>query len=91
MGPGAYLAIAPVGWAGLLLYPTFPLLLGTLGSETPLYLAFCLSAFAFYARKKYSLTAICVALAVLTRPDGILVAFIGLLMTGIGLLVGRRK
>ena len=65
-----------VGWAGLLLYPTFSLLLGTLGSEIPLYLAFCLGAFAFYARKSYSLTAICVALAVLTRPDGILVAFI---------------
>ena len=66
----------PVGWAGLLLYPTFPLVLATLGSETPLYLAFCLGAFRFYARQRYSLTAVCVALAVLTRPDGILVAFL---------------
>jgi arabinofuranosyltransferase len=65
-----------VGWAGLLLYPTFPLLLGTLGSETPLYLAFCLGAFAFYARQSYSLTAVCVALAILTRPESLLVAFI---------------
>ena len=65
-----------VGWGGLLLYPTFPLLVGTLGSETLLYLAFCLGAFAFYSRQRYSLTAVCVALAVLTRPDGILVAFI---------------
>jgi hypothetical protein len=64
------------GWAGLLLYPTFPLLLGTLGSETPLYLAFCLGAFSFYSRQRYSLTALCVALATLTRPDGILLAFI---------------
>jgi len=65
-----------VGWSGLLLYPTFPLLISTLGSETPLYLAFCLGAFTFYARKRYPLTAVCVALAILTRPDGILVAFI---------------
>ena len=65
-----------IGWSGLLLYPTFPLLVSTLGSETLLYLAFCLGAFAFYARRRYSLTAVCVALAILTRPDGILVAFI---------------
>ncbi len=65
-----------VGWAGLLLYPTSPLVVGTLGSETPLYLAFCLGTFAFYARQKYNLAAILAALAVLTRPDGILVAAI---------------
>jgi hypothetical protein len=29
-----------VGWSGLLLYPVFPLLAATLGSETLLYLAF---------------------------------------------------
>jgi len=65
-----------VGWSGLLLYPTFPLLVSTLGSETLLYLAFCLGAFAFYARKRYPPTAVCVALAILTRPDGVLVALI---------------
>jgi hypothetical protein len=65
-----------VGWSGLLLYPTFSWLTTTLGSETPLYLAFCLGAFAYYARKRYPITAICVALATLTRPDGILVAII---------------
>jgi hypothetical protein len=65
-----------VGWSGLLLYPTFPLLVSTLGSETLLYLAFCLGAFAFYARQRYVLTAVCVGMAILTRPDGILVAFI---------------
>lgn len=65
-----------VGWSGLLLYPTFPLLVSTLGSETLLYLAFCLGAFAFYARQRYPLTAVCAALAILTRPDGVLVAFI---------------
>lgn len=63
----------PIGWAALLLYPTFPLLLTTLGSEMPLYLALCLGAFAFYARSSYSLSAVFAALAVLARPDGILV------------------
>jgi hypothetical protein len=68
-----------IGWAGLLLYPTFPLVVSTLGSETPLYLALCLGAFAFYAAKRYRLTAVFSALAVLTRPDGALVpALIGL-------------
>lgn len=64
------------GWAGLLLYPTFPLLLTTLGSETLLYLALCLGAFAFYLRRRYLTTALCSVLAVLTRPDGALVALI---------------
>ena len=65
-----------VGWASLLLYPTFPLLLNTLGAETTLYLAFCLGSFTFYARQKYYETAIFAALAVLTRPDGILVPIV---------------
>ena len=65
-----------VSWAGVLLYPTFPLLLSTLGSETPLYLALCLGAFAFYARRNYSATAFFAALAVLTRADGVLVPFL---------------
>lgn len=65
-----------VGWVGLLLYPTFPLLVTTLGSETPLYLALCLGAFAFYARRRYLLTAVITALAILTRPDAALVAII---------------
>lgn len=62
------------GWASLLLYPLFPILLRTTGSETPLFLALCLGGFAFYARKLYYPTAFCAALALLTRPDGILVA-----------------
>jgi hypothetical protein len=65
-----------VGWAGLLLYPSFPLLLSTLGSETPVYLAFCLGAYAFYSQRRYNLTAIFSAFAVLTRPDGALVPII---------------
>ncbi|MBN2549635.1 MAG: family 43 glycosylhydrolase [Anaerolineales bacterium] len=63
----------PVGWAGLLLYPTFPLLCNAVGSEIPLYLVFCLGAFAAYAREKFYLSAGLAALATLTRPDGLLV------------------
>ena len=65
-----------VGWISLLIYPSFPLLFTTISSETPLYLAFCLGTFAFYAKKDYSFTAILAALATLTRPDGVLVPVI---------------
>lgn len=61
------------GWAALLLYPTFHLLLITLGSETPLYLALCLGGILGYARRQYSLSGLLCGLAVLARPDGILV------------------
>jgi hypothetical protein len=65
-----------VGWAGLLLYPTFPLLVSALGSETPLYLALCLGAFASSTRRRYTLAALASALAILARPDGALVAVV---------------
>jgi hypothetical protein len=64
------------GWIGLLLYPLFPLAITSLGSETPLYIAFCLGAFVTYIRQRYRVTAVCAALAVLTRPDGLLVGMI---------------
>lgn len=64
------------GWAGILLYPCFPLFLSTIGSETPLYLALCLGAFVAYARRHYVLTGLVTGLACLTRPDGILVAVV---------------
>jgi hypothetical protein len=76
-----------VGWAGLLLYPTFPLVVSTLGSETPIYLAFCLGAFTFYARENLLAAGIFGVLATLTRPDGILV--LGIL--GVDYLIGWRK
>ena len=59
-----------VGWVGLILYPTFPLLLMTLGSETPVYLAFCLGTFNAYLRKRYIMVGLLAGLATLTRPDG---------------------
>lgn len=61
-------------WTGRLFYPLFPLLTSTLGSETPLYLAFCLGAFASFRRQHYRLAALSAALAILSRPDGALVA-----------------
>jgi hypothetical protein len=64
------------GWVGLCLYPLFPLVITPLGSETPLYLALCLGAYAAYTRRRYKLTAVCAALATLTRPDGLLVGMI---------------
>ncbi len=63
-----------VGWSGLLLYPTFPLLLITLGSETPLFLAFVLGTFVLYARRHYGGAMLLITLAILTRSDGVLVA-----------------
>ena len=63
-----------VGWTGLLLYPTFPLLASTFGSETPLYLALCLAAFALYARQRYAWSAFLLGWAVLARGDAALVA-----------------
>lgn len=62
-----------VGWSGLLIYPFFLLLNATLGSETPLYLAVCLGAFVFYARRQMNGAAVFSALATLTRPDGALI------------------
>ena len=76
-----------VGWAGLTLYPTFPLLLITVGSETPIYLALCLAVFAFSARGHYTLTAVSASLATLARPDGALVAVV----LGLDYLIRQRK
>lgn len=65
-----------VGWSGLLLYPTFPLLLNTLGSETPLFLAFVLAGLFYYAQRRYGLTVLLLAFSILMRSDGFLVAAI---------------
>ncbi|MDP2743815.1 MAG: hypothetical protein Q8P00_01960 [Dehalococcoidia bacterium] len=64
------------GWTGLLLYPTFPLLLRVLGSEMPLAIAFCLGTLVFYVRQRYHLMAAFAALAILIRPDSVLVPII---------------
>lgn len=63
-----------VALAGLLLYPTSPLLIPTLGAETALYLALVLLGFVAYAAARYSTAAALLALATLTRHDGVLAA-----------------
>jgi hypothetical protein len=63
---------APVaGWAALALYPTFPLLVITIGSETPLMLALLLWAFAALARRRYGWMTALSALAALARLDAL--------------------
>lgn len=63
-----------IGLAGLLLYPTFPLLITTLGAETALYLALILCGFLACAREQFGRAALLLALATLTRADGVLAA-----------------
>lgn len=75
------------GLTGLVLYPLFPLAFVTLGSETPLYLALCVWAFALAARRRYALAGACAGLAFLARGDGALVA----LVIGGWLLVAMRQ
>jgi hypothetical protein len=76
-----------IGWIGMWVYPTFPLLLSTLGSEMPLYVALCLAALGAFTAQKYTPSAAFAALAVLTRPDGIL---LGLLLA-VGLIRLQRR
>ncbi len=66
---------APVaGAAGLVLYSTFPLLMPTLGAETTFYVALILLGILAYERERPFAAAIVLALAALTRADGVLVA-----------------
>lgn len=65
-----------IGWVCLLFYPTFPLILQTLGSETPLYVLLVLGSMLTIQQKRYSLTGLLSGLVVLTRPDGLLVPFL---------------
>jgi hypothetical protein len=65
-----------VSWIGLLLYPIFPLLLSTLGSEMPFYLVLVLGSFLLYAKRSYPWMALTAGLLVLIRADGILVPII---------------
>lgn len=61
-----------IGWFCLLLYPIFPLTIITLGSETPLYLVLILGTILTYQNKQYLWTGLIAGLAVLARPDGVL-------------------
>lgn len=66
-----------VGWAGIVaavLYITAPLQWLSLGFETAFYLALILGAFYFYFENRLAVCAALLALALLTRGDGILPA-----------------
>ena len=56
-------------WVGLLVYPFFPLLVTTLGSEQPFTLALVLWGTVAYAGRRYAAAALLLALAVLSRAD----------------------
>jgi hypothetical protein len=63
-----------VGLTGLLLYPLFPFTITTLGAETTIYVALILFGFLACARGRYQVAAVLLALATLTRADGIVAA-----------------
>lgn len=61
-----------VGMTGLLLYPTAPLLLPTLGAEVIVAVTLILAGFLFYAQRRYLLVAGVLAPATLIRADSVL-------------------
>jgi hypothetical protein len=63
-----------VGVIGLVLYPTFPFLIFTLGAESALYITLILFGFLACAREQYGRAAMLLAFATLTRADGALAA-----------------
>jgi hypothetical protein len=63
-------------WVGLFLLPMFPLATDTIGSETPLYIAFGLAALLSYTKKKYLLTALFCSTILFARPDGVLLPIV---------------
>jgi hypothetical protein len=71
---GRYWDLPYFGWVGLLCYPMSSLLISTFGSEMPFYLMLNLAAIVMYVTKRYHTMAVLLALAVLTRADGIVAA-----------------
>ena len=57
------------GWIALLLYPTFPLMLTTIGGEMPFQIMASLGVFLWYMQRRYLLASLFGAVALLTRPD----------------------
>jgi hypothetical protein len=71
-GMGRTWGMPLAGIAALLIYPTFPLLIMTLGAETLFLLALILCGMLAVAHKRLYLAAVLFALATLTRADAIL-------------------
>lgn len=74
---GRRLDVPVAGWACAVLYPTSSMVINTLGSETPVYLALCLAAASAYFRRRYTRASVLLGLAVLARADALI--FAGLL------------
>ena len=75
------------GCMGMLLFPLFPLLVTTLGSEVAFYLALVLGGFWAYAQQRYIAVAVLLALATLVRADGVLAAVV----VAVAFLLQRRR
>ncbi|MCG8349765.1 MAG: hypothetical protein MI924_18520 [Chloroflexales bacterium] len=73
------------GGVGLLLYPCFSLLIVTLGAESILYITLILFGFLACAEERYRWAAVLLALAALTRADGLVAAGTG----GLYILITR--
>ena len=76
-----------MGAAAFFLLPTFPLLVTTLGAETTFGISVILLGFLAYARGQYVAAAVLLALATLTRADGVLAAAV----LGIDFLLWKRR
>lgn len=75
------------GTTALLLYPLFPLMIGTIGAETALYNGLVLLGFLAYARACNVQAAVLLALATLVRADGVL----AVLVIAADMLLVRRR
>lgn len=75
------------GIVAAVLFPFFPLMIGTFGAETCFYVMLCLGAFALYAGERYEAAMALAAVATLTRADGVLVAVV----LGAHFLVSQRR
>ena len=84
---GARFARAWMGWVAAILFITAPLLWLSLGFEMGLYLALAVGAFYFYSSGRLTVAAALLALALLTRGDGILPAIV---LAGSHLVTQRR-
>lgn len=65
-----------LGWTTFFIYPFFGLILPTLSSELPFFLALCLGALAAYEHGRYAVAGGLLALGCITRGDGALLGIV---------------
>jgi hypothetical protein len=78
--------VPSAGPVAAFVYPTFPLLISILGAETAFYIALILLGFLAYALERPLIAAVLLALATLTRADGVL----SVVVVGADVLLRRR-